>query len=256
MVAWTDFSWANTVADANALYPKQVPWTDFYWANTMLWPDLSICLILAAAAWAVAALLFIWLRARAYGKRQLFAKAVGSPYLGAAYAFTFGMLPWAKESIRENLFSYAMGIAYHVGIFTAFAITTIITVCYFSPATLLLFIVHPYSGTINIFFQFLLAIGTIGGISLFIKRIVNPTLRGISCLDDYISNFLATSFVALALASTLLAEAWASRLWLASAVVLLAYIPLSKIRHCVFFFSTRYHFGAFFGRRGCMPPSK
>jgi nitrate reductase gamma subunit len=219
------------------------------------WDGFLCVLILVAATWAVSALLFIWFRARAYGKRELYAKAASSANCGAAYAFTIGMLPWAKESIRENLPSYAMGIAYHVGIFTAFAKTVIIIVLSFFPATLSLFLRYPYSLTIIIdYFQLLLIIGTIGGISLFIKRIANPTLRGISCPEDYISNFLATSFVATALLQTF--GDWGSRLWMISTIVLLAYIPFSKIRHCIFFFSTRYHFGAFFGRRGCMPPSK
>jgi nitrate reductase gamma subunit len=220
------------------------------------WDGFFLGLILLSALWALSALLFVWFSARAYGKRELFAKAAGSANLGAAYAFTVGMLPWAKESIRENLLSYAMGIAYHLGIFTAFAITAINTVYSIFPAALFPSFGHPYPKIVTISFLLLLAMGVIGGISLFVKRIVNPTLRGISCPDDYISNFLATSFVSLALLSILAGEAWASRIWLACTIVLLAYIPFSKIRHCLFFFSTRYHFGAFFGRRGCMPPSK
>jgi hypothetical protein len=38
------------------------------------------------------------------------------------------------------------------------------------------------------------------------------------------------------------------------AVLLLVYAPLGKIRHCLFFFSTRSQLGAFFGRRGTYPP--
>ena len=37
-------------------------------------------------------------------------------------------------------------------------------------------------------------------------------------------------------------------------VLLLAYAPLGKIRHCLFFFTTRSAFGTFFGRRGTYPP--
>jgi hypothetical protein len=222
-----------------------------------------------AATWAVSALLFIWFRARAYGKRELFAKAAGSANCGAAYAFTIGMLPWAKESIRENMLSYAMGIAYHVGIFTAFAFTALSTVCHIlsptdilsilSPTGIVMFVpeyqryflvIHEYQ---RYFLVPVLFMGTVSGISLFIKRIVNPTLRGISCPDDYISNFLATSFVAFTL--LVMFGVWLTP-WSVCTIVLLAYIPFSKIRHCLFFFSTRYHFGAFFGRRGCMPPSK
>jgi hypothetical protein len=41
-----------------------------------------------------------------------------------------------------------------------------------------------------------------------------------------------------------------------TATALFLYLPFGKIRHCVFFFSTRYHFGAFFGRRGVLPPAE
>ena len=47
----------------------------------------------------------------------------------------------------------------------------------------------------------------------------------------------------------------ADGLWLAEAVLLLVYAPLGKIRHCLFFFTTRYQLGAFFGRRGTFPPA-
>jgi hypothetical protein len=42
---------------------------------------------------------------------------------------------------------------------------------------------------------------------------------------------------------------------MAAAIVLLLYVPLGKIRHCLFFFATRYHTGIYFGRRGTLPPA-
>jgi len=208
-------------------------------------------LLLIAVAWAMLALLFMVFRAKAFGKRELFASAAGSAVSGAVYAFTVGMLPWAKESIRENLFSYAFGIAYHVGIFTAFAYLAIYIVNFYHPVICCIPAVF-----ISFVIPMALGCGATGGVSLLVKRIVNPVLRGISCPDDYISNFLVTAFIAFAFTSSLMPRHWVTRLWIISAIVLFAYIPFGKIRHCVFFFITRYHFGAFFGRRGCMPPSK
>ncbi|MCL1892646.1 MAG: hypothetical protein FWG02_00225 [Holophagaceae bacterium] len=203
--------------------------------------------LLVAIMWAGYALVYIWFRTRNFGKRELFSAPAGSQVGGAIYAFTWAMLPWAKESIRGNLISYAMGIAYHVGIFTAIALLVI----YIFPAlhdltAIFLYYIIPFA----------LAFGVIGGISLLIKRMLNPILRAISSPDDYFSNTSATLFVGLALATLLLSRIWITRLWFISAIVLFIYIPFSKIRHCLFFFITRYHFGAFFGRRGCMPPSK
>src|SRR5689334_25347640 len=38
---------------------------------------------------------------------------------GITYAFTKGMMPWAKESTRIHMIAYLRGIGFHVGIFTA-----------------------------------------------------------------------------------------------------------------------------------------
>jgi nitrate reductase gamma subunit len=165
------------------------------------------------------------------------------------------MMPWAKESVRENLFSYAMGIAYHIGIFSAF----VLFLWHFGilyPK----FLRFPFFGLVlGVIPFFGLVLGVIGGVSLFIKRLVNPTLRGISCADDYISNIFTTAFLALSVPVHFFYPfhlPLVCPIWLFSAIVLFVYIPFSKMRHCLFFFSTRYHLGAFFGRRGCMPPSR
>jgi hypothetical protein len=214
---------------------------------------------LAAAVWAVSGLAFLWLRARAYGKREIFAAPAGSALGGVIYAFTRGMLPWAKESVRERLPSFLLGLAFHLGIFSAIALL----------AAHLLGLPYPPFGdgagaflcinrtddvTVGVrLIPLLLALGAVGGASLFAKRLADSVLRGLSCPDDYVSNILATAFVVLALASALLGRPLPS--FFVSAVALLLYLPLGKMRHCLFFFSTRCHFGAFFGRRGCMPPA-
>jgi nitrate reductase gamma subunit len=212
-------------------------------------------LLLAVALWAKLALWVIWFRTKSFGKRILFAKAAGSTMGGAAYAFTVGLLPWTKESVRENLPSYAMGIAFHLGLLTSFVMLAAHILQAVCPACEVpsFFQITIITTVIPVI---LMAIGVVSGVSLFVKRLINPVLRGISCPDDYISNFLVTSAIALALLQALMPSDWVSRLWVVSAIVLFAFIPLGKIRHCLFFFSTRYHLGAFFGRRGCMPPSK
>jgi hypothetical protein len=94
--------------------------------------------------------------------------------------------------------------------------------------------------------------GGAAGCALLAKRILNRELRGLSCPDDYVSNLLSTGFALLAFLASFGPQL--TGLWLAEAVLLLVYAPMGKIRHCVFFFSTRYHLGAFFGRRGTFPP--
>jgi nitrate reductase gamma subunit len=221
-----------------------------------LFDKILVGLLFAAASWAAISLLFIWVRTKAFGRRTLYAKAAGGAIVGSAYAFTIAMLPWEKESVRENLTWYAWGIAYHLGIFFSFSMQAryLATVCFPSFFGGPLAFVNHFA--IDISFAALTFIGAIGGLLLLIKRATEPIMRGISCPDDYISNLLATIFVALSLAFLLLRGFLTTRLCMASAIVLLAYLPLGKIRHCFFFFISRYHFGAFFGRRGCMPPSK
>src|SRR5512138_1366581 len=43
----------------------------------------------------------------------------GSIPRGIQYAFTTGMMPWAKESTRIHMIAYLRGIGFHVGIFAA-----------------------------------------------------------------------------------------------------------------------------------------
>src|SRR6266498_391962 len=38
---------------------------------------------------------------------------------GIKYAFTTGMMPWAKESTRIHMIAYLRGIGFHIGIFAA-----------------------------------------------------------------------------------------------------------------------------------------
>jgi len=79
-------------------------------------------LVLLAAVWAVAALGFLRRKVKAYGKRTLFSKPAGDARQGIRYAFIQGMAPWAKESVMMNLPSYGAGMAFHAGVFTAFAL--------------------------------------------------------------------------------------------------------------------------------------
>ncbi len=199
--------------------------------------------VLAAGAWAILALAASLLRVRAYGRRVLFAKAAGDPATGVRYAFTKGMRPTAKESVQTAMPSFLAGTAYHVGVFSAFALLAL-ELAGLSVARLGL--------SALVAARALTLAGALSGLALLTKRTVEPHLRRLSCPDDYLSNTLATAFAALACAATFSPGLRAP--WLAAAAALLVYAPLGKIRHCAFFFSSRYHLGSFFGRRGTYPP--
>jgi hypothetical protein len=196
--------------------------------------------VLLAAAWAAGALAFLYRRTKAYGPRKAFAKPAGDPAAGVRYAFTKGMAPWAKESVMLNLPSYAAGMVFHAGVFTGLALLVLALAEAGLPAPL-----RAVAAIVAL-------AGGACGLALLLKRALKPHLLGLSVPDDFVSNLLTTGFALLA-GAQLLGPALRPA-WLAEAVLLLVYVPLGKIRHCLFFFPTRTHFGAFFGRRGTFPP--
>jgi hypothetical protein len=76
----------------------------------------------------------------------------------------------------------------------------------------------------------------------------------LSLPDDYASVFLTSLFAALA-SGTLI---WPILLpaFYVVAGIMMAYIPISKIRHCVYFFYSKFFFGFNFGRRGVIGQSR
>ena len=92
------------------------------------------------------------------------------------------------------------------------------------------------------------ACGAVFGFVGILMRLTEEDTRVLSLPDDYFSVFLASLFVTLAFL-TLLVPA-VLPLFYVVAAVLLVYIPFSKIRHCVYFFYSKFFFGLSFGRRG------
>lgn len=197
-----------------------------------------VCGLGAAVALTVQAV-----RARAYGRLPLYAPAAGSAARGVLYAFGPGMSPAAKESTRTHPWAYALGVAYHLGVFAALGYLLLLLVgaeraC--DPATI------PGRAL-----GVLLFAGALGGLGLFVRRYATAHLRGLSVPDDALANLLTTGFVALAAARQ--RTPTAEPALLAAAMLLLCYVPVGKIRHCVFFFLSRRHLGRHFGRRGTFP---
>lgn len=178
-------------------------------------------------------------RTLSFGKKNFYAKSRGSARKGVLAAFTIGMMPWKKESIKNHLPTYITGIVYHAGIFLSMLVLLSKMVSFSIPDSL----IHLLRAG--------LSAGLIGGMGLFIKRLALPPMKFISNPDDYASNLIVTSFLAFALLTTY-TESWLW-LWYLNAIIMFVYIPLGKIRHCFFFFYTRILFGRFQGRRGIMP---
>ena len=161
---------------------------------------------------------------------------------GIRYAFTTGMMPWAKESTRIHMIAYLRGIGFHLGIFAAIGAA----------------ITSPFWGYFPSFLSWTLfwalTIGAILGAAGGTMRIVEHNLRGLSLPDDHFAVWLTTLFITVA-GLAVVNEAFMIPMYLVSAVTFV-YVPLGKIRHCLYFFFSRIFFGKFFGRRAVFPHSE
>lgn len=163
----------------------------------------------------------------------------GNPQHGIRYAFTLGMMPWAKESTRIHMIAYLRGIGFHIGIFAAIGALLISPLWGLLPAVL------------NTLLMIILAIGALLGAAGGIMRLAEPNLRGLSIPDDHFAVWLVTVWMAVS-ALAVWNEALLVTFYVLSAITL-AYVPLGKIRHCLYFFFSRTFFGKFFGRRAVFP---
>lgn len=193
-----------------------------------------------ALAYCVVMLAMLLRQSLAFGARPIYAQPNGKASQGVSYAFFTGMLPWKKESVAKHIPTFVAGIFYHVAIAIGFM-------------ELLLAVFAPDTSPLPIRLQqLLLGIGLLSGLALLAKRIMLRKMRVISAADDYVANAAVNVFIGAALLSTFSTRF--DPVLLIVALALLIYLPLGKIRHCVFFFCSRYFFGAFFGRRGVLPP--
>jgi len=161
--------------------------------------------------------------------------AKGSPQQGVTYAFTLGMAPWAKESTRIHRIAYLRGIAFHVGIF----------------AGLVALLISPWWDLLPDLASWLLIAlagsGAIFGFAGEVMRRAEHNLRALSTADDHASVLLVSLFLT-AVTVALIVPTWMPVMYAVGAVMLV-YMPLGKIRHCIYFFFSRRFFGLFVGRR-------
>lgn len=170
------------------------------------------------------------------------APAKGSVTRGIFYSFTFGMLPWAKESTRKHLVAYVRGIVFHIGVFGALAVL----------------IASPWMWQLNEGIRstvaVFLAIGTVAALGGFWIRLTEESVRVVSTPDDYFSLGLVTVFIASS-AVACVVEGFMPGFLIVSGLVL-AYLPYGKLKHSIYFFYTRKQFGSFFGYRGVLKTSR
>jgi hypothetical protein len=160
----------------------------------------------------------------------------GSDRRGVLFAFTLGMAPWEKESTRKHWVSYFRGIFFHLGVFTAFG------VLFASPW------ISALPQAIIWFGLVMTGLGAVFGFAGIYIRLAGENERILSLPDDYFSVFLTSAFVALAFV-VLILPTWLPVFYITTAILCI-YVPFSKIRHCVYFFYSKFFFGKGFGHRG------
>lgn len=170
------------------------------------------------------------------------ARERGSVRRAVLFAFTLGMAPWEKESTRIHWIAYLRGIFFHLGIFIAIGIL----------------LVSPWLELLPVWLIWLALVvtglGAIFGFAGIFMRLNGPNERMLSLPDDYFSVFLTSLFITLAF-GTLLWTALLPAFYVVTGI-LGAYIPISKIRHCVYFFYSKFFFGKSFGYRGVIGQPK
>ena len=166
----------------------------------------------------------------------------GNPNAGVIYAFSLGMMPWAKESTRRHALAYLRGVGFHVTVFLSLAI----------------FLASPWlgliPGAICTGLAALCGIGSLLAFLGFLSRFIEKSLKALSTPDDYFAVLLVSLFLACT-AAMLVNLNLLPLFYIASALVFV-YMPLGKIRHCIYFAFSRLFFGRFFGRRAVMPHSQ
>ena len=173
---------------------------------------------------------------------KYFSPEKGDPKQGVIYAFTKGMLPWNKESGHIHPVVFWAGVVYHLGILFAFVIL-FERLIFESPGGVLLSLIAipPY-------------LGALIGIVNFIRRFTNTELKLISVPDDFISLALVSIFMGTAGMYGM--GGVDSLVFDLVAIVLFLYLPISKIKHMLTFFFSRYFHGAHLGRLGIYPSTK
>jgi hypothetical protein len=174
------------------------------------------------------------------GKPKDFSAPAGEIKDAVKYSFTKAMMPSHKESAYLHLPEYSAGILFHIGAFISLFlfILNLVGIFFYAP-----FIIWSISGV--------LIITSICGLYILIARFFNKVQQQISNPDDYISNFLVTTFQILTI---LMLHFEIHAIYFVFVSVLLFYLPFGKLKHVVYFFAARYHLGFFYGWRGTWPP--
>ncbi|MCR4964030.1 MAG: hypothetical protein K6A41_00060 [Bacteroidales bacterium] len=205
---------------------------------------------LAAVLFCICGLLSFFIKIVKLGKPNDLSEKSGDVTKGVIYANTKAMMPQNKESAFLHLPEYAAGILFHIGSF----MSLLVFVLSFFP-----FFNRWIGGDDKIHYLIALLplIGCICGYILLVRRAVVKEMSSWSTLDDYISNFLTSTFQLMTLLYLVFPCSKAINiLYYIACILLLCYMPFGKLRHVVYYFAARFHLGFFYGWRNVWPPKK
>jgi len=170
----------------------------------------------------------------------------GSKKAGITYSLINVARPWAMESVRKKPSFYAQFVIFHLGVAAAISATFII------PYRPELFKIRA----VVWFFRVVIAAAFVVGLMRLSRRVVNPAVRLISTLDDYLSLILMIFYFAagfLAVPNRYQEAEWPLILFFSLTTFFLVYVPFSKISHYLYYPLARYLLGKTMGHRGVFP---
>jgi hypothetical protein len=197
--------------------------------------EISRLFTVAGLTFFVLGLLYHWYSTKKLRFTIDKARPRGSQTIGIVYAFTIGMLPWVKESTRKHWIAYLRGVVFHLGIFVGLFV-------------LIFGLFVKFDKNLSLILAFITGLGAVMGFAGFVVRFLEKNLKLISTIDDYLSVLLVSIFLSF-VSLSLLDDKYMVPMYLLSSLMLF-YAPLSKIRHCLYFFFSRFFFGKHLGRRG------
>ncbi len=202
--------------------------------------DWIYWVLLAAVAICFVSFTYHFIRLVRLGRPRDLSRKAGNTGPAIVYSFTSAMSPANKESAFMHLPTYTAGIIFHIATFV-------------SLATLVLILADvPLSHVFRMLLVSTAFAGSVSGLAILVKRIVDKKLRTLSNPDDYISNLLVTVFQLLTGLALLFDSLYPAYLLLTA--LLFLYMPVGKLKHIIYFFAARYHLGFFYGWRNVWPP--
>jgi nitrate reductase gamma subunit len=219
------------------LYWQGMSLLDFARGPALRW---AVIIFVVGLVWRITALLL--------ASRKQLEPTKGSATSGGVRTLLTRSAP-AHELEKNIVFQHYSGYAWHIGMF--------VVLLFFAPHMLFFkgILGFGWPTLPNLFITFF-SVVTVGILLVLLaRRLMNPVLRQISTMDDYISWIIAflpflsglMSFTHITFGlqyETVLA------LHILSVCLLLVWFPFGKLMHAIFIWPSRYKVGAAFARRG------